>query len=110
MLLTRANDVITVTTKLDGAVQRIGTIIFATPQSNGGWQPMGQVPMSVENEKVTVSGSLLTNSNQKNTVKSTAPQHISLIGGKGNTMFSTGESTLIGGSGNTTAAFQSFIG
>jgi hypothetical protein len=108
ILLAQQN--ISVTTNLSGPVQHIGTIIFAKPQSTGGWESTGQVPVSAENEKVTINGSLLTNGNQKNAIKSSAPQYVSILGGKGNTMFATGESLLLGGSGNSTTAFQSFIG
>jgi hypothetical protein len=67
-MLAQANDKLIITTRLDEAMQTIGTIIFATPQNDGSWKPTGQVPMSAENEKVTIQGSLLTNGAQGNTI------------------------------------------
>jgi hypothetical protein len=66
--------------------------------------------MSAENEKVTIHGSLLTNSTQGNSIQSVTPKNVSILGGKGNKMLAEAESTLIGGSGNNTATIQSFIG
>jgi hypothetical protein len=104
-----AQDPLIITTRLDNAVQSIGRIIFAIPKNNGGWQSTGQVPVSAENEKVTVNGSLLTNGTRENVIQANIPKNVSILGGKGNKMLATAESTLIGGSGNSTTADQSFI-
>jgi hypothetical protein len=53
---------------------------------------------------------LLTNGTQNNVIQTPTPKNVSILGGKGNIMLATGESTLIGGSGNKTIASQSFIG
>ncbi|MDR0651206.1 MAG: hypothetical protein LBG59_07615, partial [Candidatus Peribacteria bacterium] len=60
--------------------------------------------------KVTIEGSLLTNGTQNNVIQTPTPKNVSILGGKGNIMLATRESTLIGGSGNKTIASQSFIG
>ncbi|MDR0651520.1 MAG: hypothetical protein LBG59_09295, partial [Candidatus Peribacteria bacterium] len=73
-----------ISTDLNNPIQRIGTIIFAPPAAdNGGWQATGQVPMSAENEKVTIEGSLLTNGTQNNVIQTPTPKNVSILGGKG---------------------------
>jgi hypothetical protein len=109
VLLAQTPQVVTITTNLDNAVQRIGTIIFAIPENVGGRKTTGQVPVSAENEKVTIDGSLLTNRTQGNSIQSSTPKNVSVLGGKGNKMLAIEESTLVGGSGNSTTAMQSFI-
>ncbi|MDR0651519.1 MAG: hypothetical protein LBG59_09290, partial [Candidatus Peribacteria bacterium] len=80
----RAQETLVINTNLHNAVQRIGTIIFASPAAdNGGWQTTGHVPMSAENEKVTIEGSLLTNGTQNNVIQTPTPKNVSILGGKG---------------------------
>ncbi|MDR2415371.1 MAG: hypothetical protein LBD75_01865, partial [Candidatus Peribacteria bacterium] len=110
MLFAQTSEMLTISTKLDNAAQRIGSVIFAIPENDGSWQSTGQIPMSAENEKVTVNGSLLTNAAQGNLIQTVAPKNVSVLGGKGNKMLAIAESTLIGGSGNSTTAIQSFVG
>ncbi|MDR2415293.1 MAG: hypothetical protein LBD75_01395 [Candidatus Peribacteria bacterium] len=110
MLFVQASDVLVVTTRLDEAVQTIGKIMFAIPKNDGNWQSTGQIPMSAENEKVTVNGSLLTNAAQGNVIQIVAPRNVSVLGGKGNKMLAPENSTLMGGSGNSTTATESFVG
>jgi hypothetical protein len=109
-MLFAQTETLIIDTKLDNAVQTIGSIIFATPKNDGSWQSTGQVSMSAENEKVTVNGSLLTNATQGNSIQPNAPKNVSILGGKGNKMLAERESTLVGGSGNSTTANLSFIG
>jgi hypothetical protein len=98
------------TTDLHQAVQKIRTIVFAIPEKGGTRKSSGRVEMTSQGEKVTVSGSLLTNP-QSNSL--TSASKVSIFGGKGNSIKianpSEGESTIIGGSGGQINTSQSFV-
>ncbi|MDR2190825.1 MAG: hypothetical protein LBP53_06755 [Candidatus Peribacteria bacterium] len=111
VLWAESDEQLELSTHLTNAVQKIRTVIFAIPKDGGTRQSTGRVEMTSQGEKVTVSGSLLTNP-QYNEISSSASK-VSIFGGKGNKMqitnASEGESTIIGGSGGQINTSQSFV-